>query len=375
MKPVEVAVIAGTFNYGGVEEVVMSYAEAIDTDRVHFTLFVHDTSRWLREERVKACGADMILIPSYWKPIAYQKALGKLFREKRYDIVHSHVDRMSVFPLFAAWRAGIPVRISHSHTTTEKCRTAKDYFRKICATFSKMLATEFCACSDLAGKDFYGKHSSYTVMPCATAYNRDKYLFDAAVRSEKRTELGIKENEIVLGHVGRFTGFKNHSFLVDVFAEMLKKTNTAKLLLVGDGTLLESTKEKVHQLGIEESVIFTGKRTDVNQLYQAMDAFLFPSLIGEGNPLTAMEAQYAGLPCLISENVTHEVVQNEKLVRFLSPDESAELWAETALEMLQNAEARDSRSCCRGRTTAENELPPEELTDWYCALAKSREDL
>ncbi len=151
-------------------------------------------------------------------------------------------------------------------------------------------------------------------------------MFDAQVRKRVREELDINDKALTVCHVGRFDKVKNHSFIVDIFAEILKKRPDAQLLLIGDGVLRAQTEQKVHEKGLDTQVKFLGVRRDVHELLQAFDVMLFPSLF-EGLPVTLVEAQSAGLPCVISENIPNEVIITD-LVEQMSLAEPAARWAE-----------------------------------------------
>lgn len=169
-----------------------------------------------------------------------------------------------------------------------------------------------------------------------------KYKFDSRRRSAIRNELKIPENTFVIGHVGGFREVKNHAFLLDIFAELQKRRNEAKLLLVGDGPLRSEAEQKVKSLGLENNVIFTGVRSDVNELMQAMDVFVFPSLY-EGLPLTLVEAQAAGLPCCVSNTVSAEAAVTGN-IHFLSLQAEPGSWAEEILLNAENFERCDTTS-------------------------------
>ena len=159
------------------------------------------------------------------------------------------------------------------------------------------------------------------------------------IRDKVRNDLGLT-NELLIGHVGNFTGVKNHRFLLDIFAQIKKKRSMAKLMLVGDGPLRNEIEKYAEQLGVLDDVIFMGVRSDVNELVQAMDFFVFPSLF-EGLGIVAIEAQTSGLPCIISDTVPDEAIVTKNLVTVMSLNESAEKWADCIIARLE--EKRYSR--------------------------------
>jgi len=309
-----------------VEAIVMSYIEAINCNKVHFTLLVDSDSTLVPEETIRSYGSDLVYIPPYQHPLAYQNALFHLFKERHFDIVHAHINTMSVFPLFAAWRAGIPIRIVHNHSTAGHGQWRKNILKYMLRPFAKIFATQLCACGQYAGEWLFGKKTPFLIMPNSIDFNGAAYEYNPQLREEMRRELGL-EGCLVVGHVGRFIPEKNHTFLVDVFTRIHQVEPKSKLLLVGSGNLMPSIKRKVMALGLDDAVIFAGQRSDVPALYQAMDIMLMPSLY-EGKPLVPMEAQIAGLHVIAANNISKEIILREDLVHFISLKESAETWAE-----------------------------------------------
>ena len=187
-------------------------------------------------------------------------------------------------------------------------------------------ATDLLACGKCAGDWMFGGNS-YQIIP--NSIDTSRYIFSQTISAQKRSELGIG-SEILIGHVGNFTPAKNHSFLLEIFQKVLFLEPSAKLLLVGGGDNITIIKDKVRSLGISDSVIFTGSRSDVHQLMQAMDVFVFPSLY-EGLPVTMIEAQSAGLPCVISDHVSEECIVTESLVTVKRLSDPPSTWAKHVL--------------------------------------------
>ena len=186
------------------------------------------------------------------------------------------------------------------------------------------------ACSNEAGKRLYGekacRKSNYIFLP--NAIDTDKYRFSKETAESYRKTLGL-QGKFVIGHVGRFHEAKNHMFILEIFAKVLERRSDAVLLLVGDGELRKEIEHKIQELGIENKVVLTGSREDVPQLLQAMDIFVFPSR-WEGLPMTVVEAQAVGLPCLISDKITTDV-DLSALVKRLPINDSDE-WCEVVLK-------------------------------------------
>ena len=325
--PIRVAQILNRMDSGGIEAVVLNYYRHIDRDKVQFDFYFAEGSSLPQREELQRLGAGLYPIPVYSHPIAYQKALYTAFMQGGYKIVHAHLSTMSLFPLFAAWRAGVPVRICHNHSTAHWGEGAKTLLKYILRPFNKLFATDWFACGERAGRWMYGGKAfdagEVTVLP--NAIDTAKFAYDAKARIVLREELGIPQDAFVVGHVGRFMYQKNHSFLVKVFAELRKTTPGACLLLIGEGELKEQIRRQVRELGLQDKVFFTGVRQDVNKLYSVMDVFCLPSFY-EGMPLVAWEAQVSGLPCVFSDTVTREAAQTPS-VSFLSLQAADKDWA------------------------------------------------
>lgn len=330
-EPIRVAQIIGKWVGGGVEAVVMNYYRNIDRNKIQFDFICDEDSTNIPYDEIKKLGGKVIIIPPYQKVIKYHKALKKVLKEGNYKIVHSHINTLSVFPLFAAKCVGVPVRIAHSHSTSNKKEWKKTLMKNALKPFSKVFATDYFACTEHAGRWLFGdkEYDKGNVYLLNNAIDLDKFKYDEKVRKRKRKELGIKDDTLVIGHIGRFVDQKNHTFLIDIFNELHKKNKKTILLLIGQGPLMDEIKEKVEDLNLTKNVIFLGQRDDVNELYQAMDLFLFPSLY-EGLGMVLIEAQASGLPCVCSTEVPKIAKVTENLY-FISLSNSSKDWANSIL--------------------------------------------
>lgn len=331
METIRIAQIIGKWIGGGVESVVMNYYRNIDRSKIQFDFLCDSDSTNIPYNEIEKLGGKVILIPPYQKVFQYQKELIKIFKENNYKIVHSHINALSVFPLRAAKKAGVPVRIAHSHSTTNKKEWKKNLLKQILRPFSKMYATDYMCCSELAGRWLFGnkEFNKGNVYLLNNAIDLDKFKYDENLRNKKRKELNIKEDTLVIGHIGRFVEQKNHRFLIDIFNELHKQCENSILLLVGQGPLMNEMKEKVKNLGLENNVRFLGQRDDVNELYQVFDVFLFPSLY-EGLGMVLIEAQTSGCACICSK----EVPINAKIsdtIQFKDLKENPKIWSQEIL--------------------------------------------
>ena len=326
-----VAHVVGKMNNAGVEAVVMNYYRHIDRSKIQFDFIVDEDSTHIPREEIESLGGRIFIVPPYQKLNKYIPALIKLFKENKNKIVHSHINTLSVFPLYAAKKAGVPVRIAHSHSTAAPGEWKKNILKYTLRPFAKVYATHYAACSRYAGEWLFGKRSMERgeVTIFNNAIDLDKFKYDENVRNEVRKELGL-EGKFVIGHVGRFCYQKNQEFLIDVFEEVYKQNPDAVLMLVGDGPDREKIEVKVKSSYVSDCVLILGNRNDTDRLYQAMDVFVLPSRY-EGLPVVGVEAQAAGLPCVLSDKITKETKMTENVV-FVSTSQSEIEWANKVIQ-------------------------------------------
>ena len=320
--------VVTTMNRGGLETMLMNYYRHVDRERVQFDFLEHRKEHSAYDDEIESLGGKIYRLPRLvpWSK-SYLSALNQFFDEHPgYKIVHVHQDCLSSVILKAAAQHDIPVRIAHSHNANQNKNLKypiKLWYRHSIPQY----ATNLFACGKDAG-DWMFNGAPYQIVN--NAIDAVAYAYDPEKRIEMRQKLGLRD-ELVVGHVGRFNPQKNHLFLLDIFAVLLKKEPNAALLLVGGGEDMPKIQAKAQTLGIEEHVRFLGIRSDVADLMQAMDVFVFPSLY-EGLPVTMVEAQAAGLPCLISDKVPSECILTDALVDILPLLAEPEIWAEKILE-------------------------------------------
>ena len=366
-EPIRIAHIMGKMIAGGVESVVTSEFLEMDKSKIQFDFICDEDSTNIPYDLIEKNGGRVIIIPPYQKAFKYHKELKKVLKENNYKIVHSHISTMSVFSLFAAKCAGVPVRIAHSHSTTNKKEKKKNLMKQVLRPFSKVFATNYMCCSELAGRWLFGnkEYDKGNVYLLNNAIDLDKFRYNESLRKKKRKELGIKDDTLVIGHLGRFVAQKNHTFLIDIFNEIHKKNNNSILLLAGQGPLMEDIKNKVKDLNLEDSVKFLGQRNDANELYQAFDVFLLPSLY-EGLPVVGVEAQASGLLCYLSDDMTKETKVLD-ITKFMSLNNTPEEWADNILDDVKKYKRIDTSK----EMTAKNFNIKEEakkLEEYYLNL-------
>ena len=322
--PIRVLQIVTYMGRGGLETMLMNYYRNIDRANVQFDFMVHRSFEADYDAEIRSMGGIIYRMPRL-NPFSrsYGKKLDRFFMQhQEYRIVHAHLDCMSGIPLRFADKDGVPVRISHSHNNNQ----TKDVKYPLKLLFKKVIpwyANELFACSRAAGKWMFGSNKFQILN---NAIDTEKFRYNELTRIEKRKELCFSESAFLVGHVGRFMEQKNHIFLLDIFSELCKMDKDARLLLVGDGPLRSEIEERARHLQIVDRVIFAGVRSDVAELMQAMDLFLFPSKF-EGLPVTLVEAQTAGLPCVISDMIPEDSVVTDDLVTVESLRSSPREWA------------------------------------------------
>ena len=338
MRQIRVLQVVTYMGRGGLETMLMNYYRKMDREKIQFDFLVHRDFEADYDEEIRRLGGRIYRL-SRLNPVSkgYLDQLDSFFKEHReYRIVHSHLDCMAGIPLKYAKKNGVPIRIAHAHSSSQT--KDKKYLLKL--LYKRMIpkyATDFYACSEAAGKWMFGGHG-FSVLN--NAIDAKEYSYNPEMAIKVRDELKIPEEAVVVGHVGRFDPPKNHEMIVKIFAEVLKRIPGAKLLLVGGGDLQHTVQSQVISLGIQDHVIFTGIRSDVCDLLQAMDVFLFPSLY-EGLPVSIIEAQAAGLPCIISDKVPIECKKTD-LVQQMNLSESCGSWAEKVITAAKQNKRRDT---------------------------------
>ncbi|MBA4348337.1 MAG: glycosyltransferase family 1 protein [Clostridiales bacterium] len=320
-----------TVRYGknGIANCVMNYISRLDPARVQCDLVCPNEPDMIARAQVELTGGHVFVLPGRNRhPLSYVVKLSRIIRERGIEIVHAHGNSATLAAeMIAAKRGGAKVRMPHSHNTTCNMKVADKLLRGIFYRTS----TDNIACSCLAGEWLYPKRK-YTVLN--NAIDAEKFRFSKTAREETREKLGLAPEEFVFLHIGAFNEQKNQSFLLEAFQALLLKKPDSRLLLVGDGERRASCEARVEALGFRKQVSFLGLRDDIPALLSAADAFVLPSL-HEGLPLTLVEAQCAGLPCVASDRVTRESALTN-LVVFI-PIERADIFA-TAMEAIQRTE-------------------------------------
>ena len=331
---IRVAQIVGNSKTGGVVSCVMNYYRNIDRSKIQFDFYTYGPASVDKE--IEALGGRVFYIPNLIKfPIAIPKLI-QLLKKNHYDIIHSHMTSLSVFPLFAGKCVKIPIRVCHSHSSTyktEKTRVVKNFLRH----FSTWFATDLMGCSYLAINWLYGKKAQKAVLlPNAIDLNRFYYDYNRRVRVKEKFGL---TNNFVVGHIGRFEYQKNHDFLLDVFYEVQRRKPEAKLVLCGVGSLMEHIRQRIEEMNLSNKVIIFDEIKNVEDYYSLFDVFVLPSRY-EGLPLVAVEAQAMGLKCLLSDQISQETSFTKDCEYLDVEDKDA--WVNKIIEVSNNCMTVDA---------------------------------
>lgn len=342
-EPVRIAHIMGKLCAGGVEAVVYNYYKEIDKTKFQFDFYYDADSTVEPPADLIAMGARFFKIPPYQKVSDYQKVIRGYFRENHYEIVHSHINTLSVFPLYAAWREKIPVRIAHNHSVPGGREWKRNALKYTLRLFAKVFPTDYFSCSEKAGRWLFGNRTfdEGRVYVVKNAIDFSRFCPDETQRTSLRHQLGI-ENDFVVGHVGRFTFAKNHIFLINIFNEICRRKPSGKLVLVGDGEEHDSIVAEINRLNLQDRVIFVGKTAEAYKYYRVFDVMILPSLY-EGLSMAAVESQACGCPALVSTVVPEEAIISNGC-RYLSLEEPADKWAEEALKVSEIQVKLDERA-------------------------------
>ena len=312
----------------GVSSVVMNYYTHIDHSKIRMDFLLYEKPDDSILEYLEDCGSH-IYVSSHPMKLGYRsyhKFIDSFFKEHQgeYQVVHVHIPNAAFVVLKSAKKYQIPGRVIHAHNSRGADGKIKKVRNYILNKWGIFYANQYFTCSESAGAYLFGKKFLDKVCVIPNAINLAEYEFSLDCRERMRKELHIQGDELVIGHVGRFSEQKNHKFLIDTVKCLNEKKIKFKLLLLGDGELQSKIVKQVEGDGIQKRVIFAGVVSNVKEYMDAMDIFVLPSLY-EGLPCVSVEAQANGLPCLISSNVTKEVKLSEK-VRFLGID-NPEQWA------------------------------------------------
>jgi glycosyltransferase involved in cell wall biosynthesis len=338
---IKVLHVVGRMHPGGIETLLMNVYRNIDRDKYEFHFAVQSPEPSFYDEEIRELGGTIFVQPPPKDGIrSFRKQLMEnMNKYGPYAAVHSHVFGFSGYVLKLADKLGVPVRISHSHNTSDSKSSSplRNIYRSYMRGLIRRHSTDMLGCSRAACESLFGsscwKDGRVDVFPNAITLAPYESLVQEN-RQELRRRFGASDDELLIGHIGRFSKQKNHALLLDSFASLVKQRPKSRLLLCGDGPLRPEMERKVKELGVADKVSFLGLRKDVPELLGALDAFVLPSLY-EGLGIVLIEAQAAGVPCLISEGVPREADLRIGLIERLAVNDSPERWAEAMASLAE----------------------------------------
>lgn len=341
---IRIAIIVGKMNSGGKKNLIMEYYRHIDREKIQFDFICDLDSEAIPDDEIEMLGGRVYRIAPYQKIVSNLNDMTRLFKENKYLVVHAYNSTMNLFPMIAAKRAGVPIRISESLSMAHKGEL-KTLIKLILKPMSKLGVTHFMSCGEDCGRWQFGDKlfNSGKVAVFKTVINTEFNAYNSELRDKTRKKFGW-EGKIVIGHIGRFIPQKNPVFLMEIFAEICKREDKAVMCLIGDGELRKPMFIRAKELGVMDRIIYLGRREDIQQFYNAMDIFVLPSLY-EGLPVVGLEAQCCGLPIFFSTEVTREASAWEDLGFFIGLDEPVSEWADKILNVVKkNQFIRKSRT-------------------------------
>lgn len=330
--PTRILHVFGKLDCGGAETMIMNLYRNIDRSLIQFDFIVHSQQEGYYENEIKELGGKIFRVPRYNGLNLYQyyRQWTKFFAENpEYRVIHSHVRSTAAIFLYIARRKGI-ITISHSHSTSSG-KGLKAVVKSIQQYPLRFICDYYFACSKEAGRWLYGEKvlQSENFLILNNAIDAKKFTYSVNTRDKIRKEFNLKD-EFVIGHIGRFEYEKNHRFLIDIFKEIVSIEPNSKLLLVGDGILRNEIENQIKLYGIENKVILVGIRSDISQILQGMDVFVFPSHF-EGLGIVAIEAQAAGLKTICANTIPKEAYITENFL-YIDLRESHKKWAQKILK-------------------------------------------
>ena len=356
--------VFGTLNRGGAETLVMNIYRNIDRNKIQFDFVVHHEEEGAYEEEVRKLGGIIHRVPNYkgTNHFAYKKAWDELLKNHpEYKIIHCHKESIVALVMDEAKKNG-RIAIAHSHNT----QNIPGFKGKVMDVLNKNVNSKAdyrFACSLDAGYWMFGKDKDFTVID--NGIEVENFTYNPQTREKIREKLGFSDKK-VLGHIARFNKQKNHSFLIDIFADLVKEDKDYLLVLAGVGDLKDEIEKKVRDLGIEDKVMFLGSIGYVNELLQAIDIFILPSLY-EGLAVSTIEAQAAGVKCLLADTID----KNSKitdLVEFIPIDQGTGPWIEEIHKALPYQ--REDTSEMIKKAGFDIRETAERLSDFYLNLIK-----
>lgn len=373
-KPVRILQMVNSLHFGGLQSFIMNVYHNIDRSQIQFDFIVIPEAQIDLYDEVRQLGARIFVCPKYkfTNHFEYVVWWNDFFQSHpEYKVIHGHVRSTSAIYLSIAKKYGLKT-IAHSHSTSNG-KGILGIVKTMMQYPTRNIADYLFSCSDISGKWMYGENAllktNYRMIP--NGIDLQKFAYQPEKRYEVRQNLGIKDNEFVIGHIGRFTKPKNHIFLIQLFGRFLKQYPNSRLLLVGDGELWPIIQKECKKQQLGSKVIFTGAQSNPEDYYQAMDVFVFPSL-WEGLPVSVVEAQASGLPCLLSDTIMRNV-ELTPLVRYISLGDM-KAWEKVLAECQTYSRKSCNQEYRKGLQSFDSRKVAEKLSTFYLKLAKGSKE-
>lgn len=336
IKPIRILHVVGAMNRGGTETMLMNIYRKIDHGHVQFDFISYDQEEAHYDQEIKQLGGRIIRLT---KTSSIKQIYQTIKVYGPFAAIHAHTLFHCGLTGIAARLAGVNIRISHAHTTSDHSQSiVRKVYMKMMRSIIRKSSTHLLACSKGAGLYLFGSSCltkpTYAYFPNVIDYKKFLTVSQTEVKKFK-VEAGLG-NHLVLGHIGTFKVVKNHSFLLEIM-KRIQKESSAKMVLVGDGELREKIQQEAEKAGLGEKICFVGVREDVTTILNSMDVFIFPSL-AEGLGLVLLEAQASGIPCLVSEAIQPEADLKIDLVTKLKIADGPQAWADKIIELATKKE-------------------------------------
>lgn len=351
-----------TENQGGIENFIFNYFFWMKKENIHLTLFAMG-SKAVYEEEFQNMGAEIIHLPPKKNRLLFYKYMDNKVRSGNFDVVWFNDNNLcDIHLLKAAKKYNVPIRICHAHNSAMEKNKLKLFRHQWHSRSIEKYATDLWTCSDKAARWAYGRlWESRNVKEIPNAVDVEKFYYTEEKRACARRKLGVGD-QLAIGHVGRFCEAKNHKFLLDIYSYIVTLCPDSVLILIGQGELREMIEQDIMARGLVSKVKLLGQREDVAEIIQGFDVMVMPSLF-EGFPVAVVEAQAAGVPCVLSDTVTRKVDISDTVV-YISLEKKAKEWAEEILSAAAHVD-RDAMSEKVLRSAYNIKKAARSLEEWF----------
>lgn len=338
----KIALVVSGLSSGGVESFILSFFCEINlVEKYDKYIITHNNPSQDIKDRFESLGFKIFAVPSKKESFYGNiKSIDKIFKENKFDVVHSHMAKSNFIIMKLAKKNGVPLRIAHSHQSMKIDNGLKKRLYKLIQYMNRKYANRFVGCSREALIYGFGKKilsNNYSSLVLHNAINLEKFSFNDLYRHQIRKKYNISDDEILIGSIGRFTYQKNQQFLLEIMNKLVKYSKKNKLLLIGEGELKADYSEYIKNNKLEENIILESPQCDIYKYYSAFDIFVFPSRF-EGLGIVIIEAQANGLKCIVSKNIPKDVKQSN-LIEFIDIN-SIEEWYDKLINIKKRTNRR-----------------------------------